>query len=76
LLVNLKIYGTPQLPTGKFRLCPVIITLTYLHRILAEYYIEDQDKYPKAGTASVSVNFVPTPSDSAIVRTAGQLMSS
>ena len=54
----------------------MMTALTYLHRILAEYYLEDQKEYPKAGTAEVAANFTPTPSDSAIVQTAGQLMNS
>jgi len=51
------------------------VALTYLNRILAEYYLEDQNKYPKAGMELVTANFTPTPSDSAIVQTAGQLMN-
>jgi len=51
------------------------IVLTYPHRILAEYYLEDQNKYPKAGMESVTRNFTPTPSDSAIMQTASQLMN-
>ena len=54
----------------------VIVVLTQTHNLLAEYYLEDQTKYPKVGTVPVTADFTPALSDSSIVRTAGQLMNS
>jgi hypothetical protein len=52
----------------------MILLLIRLYRILAEYFLNDQNTYPKLGAAPVNAIFVPAASNSSIVQAAGRLM--
>jgi hypothetical protein len=47
-----------------------------LYRVLAEYYLGDQEEFPKPGAAPAAPNFASTASNSSILEAAGEWMNS
>ena len=74
--LNWKTSGTRNNRDSEFIPFLCFINLTWSCRVLAEYYLEDQKKYPRPGAPALEADFTPTPSGSSVIQAAGEALGS